>query len=95
MPDPAGLATDGTPGLAAAHEGHMSMSAAELVSHLYRRRDERQRGSAGWLDLDRAILLLDRAWSRPGRMVAYELAEARRLVSRWAPELADDVCGER
>jgi hypothetical protein len=89
------MATDGTPGLAAAHEGRMAMSAAELVSHLYRRRDERQRGSAGWVDLDRAVMLLDRAWSRPGMMATYELAEARRLVSRWVPELADDVCGER
>jgi hypothetical protein len=85
------MAADGTPGLAAAHEGCMSMSAAELVSHLYRHRDERQRGSAAWVDLDRAILLLDRAWSRPGRMAVYELAEARRLVARWVPELADDV----
>lgn len=73
----------------------MSLSATELIAHLYRRRDERQRGSAAWVDLDRAILLLDRAWSRPGMMAIYELAEARRLVARWVPELADDVCSER
>jgi len=37
------------------------MSAAELIGHLYKRRDQRPRGSVGWHDLDRAVLLLNRA----------------------------------
>ena len=91
------MATDGASGLVATHAdgGHMALSATELISRLYLRRDERQRGSAAFVDLDRAILLLDRVWSRPGMMAVYELAEARRLVARWTPELADDVCSER
>jgi hypothetical protein len=67
------------------------MSASELISHIYRRRDHHPRGSAAWVDLDRAVLLIDRALSRPGRGSMVELAEAERLVERRAPELAGDV----
>jgi hypothetical protein len=66
------------------------MSAAELIGHLYRRRDQRPRGSAGWHDLDRAVLLLNRAWGGSAATEA-EIRHTVGLVKIHAPELAEDV----
>ena len=66
------------------------MTRTDLISRLYQRRDQRPRGSAGWTDLDRAVLLIDRAWG--GSVVTEaELRHAVALVTMHAPELALDV----
>lgn len=65
------------------------MSRADLIAHLYKRRDQRPRGSAGWHDLDRAVLL-NRAWGGSAATEA-EIRHAVGLVAHHAPELAEDV----
>ena len=66
------------------------MTRADLIAHLYKRRDQRPRGSAGWHDLDRAVLLLNRAWGG-AKATEAELRHAVALVAHHAPELAEDV----
>jgi hypothetical protein len=66
------------------------MSASELIAHLYKRRDQRPRGSAGWHDLDRVMLLLNRVWGG-AKATEAEIRHAVGLVKMHAPELAEDV----
>ena len=66
------------------------MTRTDLISRLYQRRDQRPRGSAGWNDLDRAVLLLNRAWGG-AKATEAEIRHAVALVAHHAPELAEDV----